>query len=128
MKTNMTYEHYLALKEAVYPLKFAKNSEGIRKMMMVRDVLDFIKEKVAKSDVEIAMEEQGIVETKIMNLYLQPSSLLLKTWTPKGFIDVGTADIDTIHDYIPEDSVVFCNCTYPEKDGIACKKCKKLML
>lgn len=121
--SKLTLEHLGALKEAVFPMQFKKNGDGLKKTMLVREVLDFIKSEVSRPDCEIAAEYQNLKKCEPVEEWIAEDGKLFK-WTDKGFIPTGGYRFDD--DVRPH----YCNCAYPERsyNMTTCSKCKKKLL
>jgi len=128
--TKITEEHLNALHECVFPMKFHKNTvvkEGLRKTVLVREVLDFLKKGlIKKTDPEIAAELQGLIPRKKTEEYINEAGQIF-IWTSKGFRNVGQ---DFTHKKEPE--FPYCRCTYPERNETThwptCDKCGRQIL
>ena len=84
MESKLTEEHYKALKEAVYPMKFYKNKEGLKKTILVRDALDIIRRMTIKSDCQVAADLQELIQIKVSGHWVSKGGDVYK-WTDKGF-------------------------------------------
>jgi hypothetical protein len=132
MKSKLTEEHLKALKDAVYPMQFQKTKVGLRKTLLVREVIGVIKEDVMKPNCEIAAEQQGLIETVIPNLWVHPDTRETKTWTAIGFKKVGYMTEENYAEFTGG-SIMYCSCAYPIKSEIethwpCCRKCRKQIL
>jgi hypothetical protein len=84
MENKLTEEHHAVLKEAVYPMKFYKNKEGLKKTILVRDALDIIRRMTIKSDCQVAADLQQLIQIKVSGHWVSKGGDVYK-WTDKGF-------------------------------------------
>lgn len=124
--SKLTSEHFETLREAIFPLKFKKNAEGIRKSILIHEALDIIQGSF-KTDVEIACEQQDCFQTDIKNLYVCRKTRDLKIWTNKGFKVIGQMSEEQFNTLLNND--LYCTCPYPMRSGEKyCGKCGKTLL
>ena len=85
-----------------------------------------------KFDCEFAAEQQGMVEMKIPNLWVNPETLQMKTWTNKGFKRLGVMDKERFNELKIEAASSYCSCPYPRDKSYGpytyCDKCGKTLL
>ena len=126
-KSKLTEEHLKALGEAVFPIKFHKNSEGLRKTMLVRDALNIIKDEVMRSDMEIAAELQNLSKCPSEQEWVNDSGEIF-TWSDKGFVATGGYRWKTHN----EAFLIYCRCAYPKRNEntplSTCNGCGKQIL
>ena len=127
MESKLTEEHYQALREAVFPMQFHKNKEGLKKTLLVREVMDFIKNEVIKPDSEIAAELQSLTKCSEEQEWVNDSGEIF-TWTDKGFVPTGGYRWKTFKKAHP----IYCRCAYPKKNITnpltTCDGCNKQIL
>ena len=85
-----------------------------------------------KFDCDIAASEQGLVEMKIANLWVDPETLQMKTWTKLGFERLGIMDKEEFEKFKIKKDASYCSCPYPRDKKIGsttyCDKCGKTLL
>jgi len=126
---NLTKKHLEALKEAVFPINFKKNREGLQKTILVREVLDVISSNVEMSNAQIAANLQELKRCEPSKEEWIDKNGKIFEWTPKGFIHNGAFRWEKTEDKVP---LFYCSCPYPEKNNeqhiTTCKKCGKQLL
>jgi len=121
----ITEEHISALHEAVYPMKFHKNRSGLRKTILVREVLDYLKTNIPISDSEIAANLQDLTKCPMVEEWINKEGTIFR-WTDKGFVATGG------YRWVSSDRPdTYCICPYPVQSGVTvqgrgiCGKCNK---
>jgi hypothetical protein len=83
-------------------------------------------------DCDIAAKEQGMVEMRIPNLWVDPKTFQMKTWTRKGFKRLGIMDKTKFEEFKIEEESSYCSCPYPRDKNYGpytyCDKCGKTLL